>query len=200
MVTIFILGFQSVFALIDLLRFKKHYIDILKTLLLLLLSYLSRVWPCATPQTAAHQVPPSLGFSKQERWNRLLFPSLMHEREVKSLSCVWLLATPWTVPRQAPPSMGFSRQQYWSGLPFPTSSIFIYPSVHPFLHFLFSCSVMSDSLWPHGLQHSRLPCPSLSPGVCSNSCPLNWWCHPTMSSSVILFSSCLQSFWAAGSF
>ena len=49
---------------------------------------------------------------------------------------------------------------------------------------LFSCSVMSDSLWPHGLQHARLPCPSLSPGLCSNSCPLSWWCHPTISSSV----------------
>ena len=44
--------------------------------------------------------------------------------------------------------------------------------------FLFSCSVLSDSLQPHGLYHVRLPCPSLSPGVCSNSCPLSWWCHP----------------------
>ena len=43
---------------------------------------------------------------------------------------------------------------------------------------LFSCPVMSDSLWPHGLQHPRLPCPSPTPGVCSNSCPLNRWCHP----------------------
>ena len=59
---------------------------------------------------------------------------------------------------------------------------------------LFSRSVMSDFLWPHGLQHARLPCPSLSPGVCSNSCPLNWWCHPTISSSVTPFSSCHQSF------
>ena len=45
---------------------------------------------------------------------------------------------------------------------------------------------MSSSLWPHGLQHTRLPCPSLSPRVCSNSCPLSWWCHPTISSSVAL--------------
>ena len=59
---------------------------------------------------------------------------------------------------------------------------------------------MSDSLQPHGLQHIRCPCPSLSPGVCSNSCPLNWWCHPTISSSVIPFSSCPQSFPASGSF
>ena len=65
---------------------------------------------------------------------------------------------------------------------------------------MFSCSVMFDSLWPHGLQHVRLPCPSPSPGVWSNSCTLSQWCHPTISSSVIPFSSCLQSFPASGSF
>ena len=65
---------------------------------------------------------------------------------------------------------------------------------------LFSCSVMSDSLWPHGPQHGRLPCPSPSVGICSNICPLSRWCHPTISSSVIPFSSCLQSFPASGSF
>ena len=59
---------------------------------------------------------------------------------------------------------------------------------------------MSDSLWPHGLQHTRLLCPPLSPGVCSDSCPLSWWCHPTISSSVAHFSSCLQSFPESGSF
>ena len=65
---------------------------------------------------------------------------------------------------------------------------------------LFSHSVVSDSFQPHGLQHTRIPCPSPSPGTCSNSCPLNWWCHPTISSSVIPFSSCIQSFPASGSF
>ena len=64
----------------------------------------------------------------------------------------------------------------------------------------FSRSVVSDSLWPYGLQHARLPCPSPTPGACSNSCPLNWWCHPTVSSSVIPFSSHLQSFPASRSF
>ena len=59
---------------------------------------------------------------------------------------------------------------------------------------------MSDSLWPHGLEHARLPCPSPTPGVYSNSCPLSRWCHPTIPSSVIPFSSCLQSFPASGSF
>ena len=58
----------------------------------------------------------------------------------------------------------------------------------------FSRSVMSNSLQPHGLQHARPPCLSPTPGVYSNSCPLIWWCHPTISSSVIPFSSCLQSF------
>ena len=74
--------------------------------------------------------------------------------------------------------------------------------VHPFsfqswtLLLLF----MSDSLWSHGLQCARLPCHSLSPKICSNSCPLSRWCHPAISSSVIPFSSCLQSFRASGSF
>ena len=64
----------------------------------------------------------------------------------------------------------------------------------------FSHSVMADSLRPHGLQHARLPCTSPTPRVCSNSCPLSQWYHPTISSSVIPFSSCLQSFPASGSF
>ena len=64
----------------------------------------------------------------------------------------------------------------------------------------FSRSVVSDSLRTHGLQHTRPPCPSPPPGVYSNSCPLNQWCHPTISSSVVPFSSCLQSFPASGSF
>ena len=68
------------------------------------------------------------------------------------------------------------------------------PSVH------FSRSSASDSLWPHGLQHARPLCPSWTPGVYSNSCPLSQWCHPTISSSVVPFSSLLQSFPASGSF
>ena len=64
----------------------------------------------------------------------------------------------------------------------------------------FSHSVVSDSLWPHGLQHTRPPCSSSSPRLCSNSCPLSQWCNPTISSFVIPFSSCLQSFPASESF
>ena len=69
-----------------------------------------------------------------------------------------------------------------------TSLLLVYGSVQ------FSHSVVSSSLWPHILQHTRLPYPSPNPGVYPNSCPSSWWCHPTISSSVVPFSSCLQSF------
>ena len=64
----------------------------------------------------------------------------------------------------------------------------------------FSCSVLSDSLRPHGLQHASPPCPSPTPRTCSNPCPLSQWCHPTISSSISPFSSCAQSFPVSGSF
>ena len=125
---------------------------------------------------------------------------------------VWLFVTPWTVACQAPLSMEISRQEYLSGLPCLAQGIFqtkdqIWssalwadplwdePPVSQFSH-----SVMSDSLWPHWLQQVRFPCPSLTPGSCSNLCPSSWWCHPTISSSVIPFSSCIQSYPALGSF
>ena len=72
------------------------------------------------------------------------------------------------------------------------------PLLSPFSHF--SLSDMSNSLQPHGLQHTRLPYPSPTPGACSNSHPSSQWCHPSISSSVVPFSSCLQSFPASGSF
>jgi len=72
-------------------------------------------------------------------------------------------------------------------------------AVRNFMLLLFSCSVVSSSLWLHELQHTRLLCPSPTPGACSNSCPLSQSCHPTISSSVIPFS-CLQSFSGSGSF
>ena len=74
------------------------------------------------------------------------------------------------------------------------------PSPLPISSVQFSRSVVSDSLWPHELQHARPPCLSPTPGVYSNSCPLSWWCHPTISSSVVPFSSCLQSFPTSRSF
>ena len=85
--------------------------------------------------------------------------------------------------------------------PFPKVVDIIFPLINLWrLLLLFSCLVMSDSLQPHGLQLGRLPCPSPTPGVCSNLCSLSWWCHPIILSSVILFSSCLQSLPASESF
>ena len=84
--------------------------------------------------------------------------------------------------------------------------ILLYHIILLFKHFShitfnqFSCSVMSNSLWPHEPQQGRPPCPSPTPGVHPNPCPLSWWCHPTISSSVVPFSSCPQSFPASGSF
>ena len=113
-------------------------------------------------------------------------------------SCVWLFATLWTVARQALCPWWFSRWEYWSGLwgDIPDPGIKFTSG----LVLLFSHSVMSDSLRPHGLQHARLPCPSLSPRVCSDSCPLSRWCYLTISTSASPFSCYLQSFPASGSF
>ena len=122
--------------------------------------------------------------------------------------------------------MGFPRQKYWSGLPFlslgdllnrgiesgsPALAGGVFTTGLPgqpwrvfyVLLILIQFSPVTQlylTLLPHGLQHARLPCPSPIPGACSNSCPSSWWCHPTISSSVIPFSSCLQSFLTSGSF
>ena len=125
-------------------------------------------------------------------------------------------ATLWTVAHQAPLSMGFSRQEFWSGLSCPPPGNLPDPGIEPesltypalaggffttqFSSVQFSRSVVSDSLRPHEPQHARPPCPSPTPRVYSNSCPLSRQCHPTISSSVIPFSSRLQSFPASGSF
>ena len=85
----------------------------------LMLSRFSRVRLCVTPQTAAHQAPLSLGFSRQEYWSGLPFPSPVHARMLSCFSHVRLCATLWTAAHQAPLSTGFSRQEHWSGLPFP---------------------------------------------------------------------------------
>ena len=77
---------------------------------------------------------------------------------------------------------------------------YILRSLFQLLLLLFSCSVMSNCFRPHGLQYARLSCPSPSPRVCSNSCPLSWWCHLTISSSVTPFSSCSQFFPASRAF
>ena len=90
----------------------------------MLLSHFSRVRLCATPETAAHQAPPSLGFSRQEHeWVAISFSDAWKWKvKVKSLSRDRLLATPWTAAYQAPLSMGFSRQEAWSGVPLPSGT------------------------------------------------------------------------------
>ena len=84
--------------------------------------------------------------------------------------------------------------QMWWGI----GMTFIQLSPNPTVQF--SHSVVSSSLWPHESQHARPPCPSPTPGVYPNGCPSSWWWHPTISSSVVPFSSCPQSFPASGSF
>ena len=109
-------------------------------LLLLLLSRFSHVRLCATPQTAAHQAPPSLGFSRQEHWSGLPFPSPMHEsaKWKWSRSVVPNFVTPWTAAYQAPPSMGSSRQEYWSGVPLPSPRRSLAFSNYTFLFSLYN--------------------------------------------------------------
>ena len=136
-------------------------------------------------------------------------------------SRVRLFATLYAIAHQALLSMGFSRQEYWSGFLWPPPGALPDPGIEPAslvspalvegffttsitweakINFQFSHSAMSDSLQPHGPQHARLPCPLPTPGACSNSCPSSWWCHRATSSFVVLFSSCLQSLLAPGSF
>ena len=117
-----------------------------------------------------------------------------------SFTCWWTfsLFLTWTLKNTAAVSIGV--QVYiWPPL---LNSLVVYLGVELPKHRIiqFSHSVMSDSLWPHEVQHTRLPYPSRTPGAFSNLCPSSWWCHPTISSSVIPFCSCLQSFPASGSF
>ena len=124
-----------------------------------------------TPRIIAHQVPLSLGFPSQEYWRGLPFPT---PRDWTCISCIGRSilyhCTTWEAPLSSISSVQFCRP------------------------------VMSDSLWPHGLQHARLPCPSPTPRAYSSSCPLSQWCHPTISSSLIPFSFHPQSFHTSRSF
>ena len=89
--------------------------------------------------------------------------------------------------------------KYFKSILFSRQNIDFLP-IHSFSSVQFSRLVMSNSLWPHELQHARPPCPSPTPGIHSNSHPLSRWCHPAVSSSVVPFSSCPQSLPASGSF
>ena len=88
-----------------------------------------------------------------------------------------------TLPHLPPQSVRLTQRKWKSWKRKGVWASILYPK-----NLLFDHQVLSDSLWPHALQHARLPCPSLSPGVCSDSCPLSRWCHPTISSSATIFS------------
>ena len=135
-------------------------------------------------KTSTGPLQPLVLFSESKPWWFMYKSSetaQMHSSlvEWKLLSSVWFFVTPWTIQ-----FMEFSRPEHWSG----------------FSPVQFSHLDVSDSLRPHGLQHARLPCSTLAPGVYSISCLSSWWCHPINSSSVVPFSSHLQSFPASGSF
>ena len=130
-------------------------------LLLLLLSHFSCVRLRATPWTAAHQAPLSLGFSRQEYRNGLPFPSPMHACMLSRFSCVQLCVTLWTAAHQAPLSMGFSRQEYWSGLPLP------YP-----------LPMASNALSVAWASSATARAPETTPGCCEEhvpDCPQTGW-------------------------
>ena len=104
------------------------------------------------------------------------------------------LVVPFSCPQSFPASGSFPES--WLCIRWPNYWNFSFS----ISSFQFSRSVMADSLQPHEPQHTRSPCPSPTPGVHPNPCPSSWWCHPTISSSVVPFSSCPQSFPASGSF
>ena len=120
--------FSSYYSPPEKISFSEHiaYIICLIYSTFTMLSCFSCSRLCATPQMAAHQALPSLGFSRQDHWSGLPFPSPMYESEKWkwSHSVMSDLMTPWTAAHQAPPSMGFSRQEYWSGLPLPCLNIY----------------------------------------------------------------------------
>ena len=118
--------------------------------------------------------------------------------------CIWDLV-PWPGIETGPPALGVQSLSHWTTgeVPWPdieSPVLFILCSILPSVQFSSVHSVMSGSLPPQGLQHARPPCPSPTPVVYSDSCPLSQWCHPTTSSSVAPFSSCLQFFPASRSF
>ena len=141
------------------------------------------------PWTIACHIPPSMGFSRQEFWGWFPCPPseelnphplCLQHKQVGSLTL-------------APP--GKPHMCVCVCVCVADSLCCILETNKTLqINYQFSRSVVSGSLWLHGLQHARPPCPSPTPGVYSNSGPSHWWCHPTISSSVIPFSSCLQSF------
>ena len=166
---------------------------------------------------AAHQVPPSLGFSRQEHWSGLLFPFPMHESEKWKWSCSVMsdsspphglqptrLLRPWDFPGKSTGVCSPINLNAYIEAPRPIRQCLLVPGQFKVYRncfdqwrhtcsIQFSPSVVSNSLRPHESQHTRPPCPSPTPGVHSDSHPLSLWCYPAISSPVIPFSSCPQS-------
>ena len=130
-------------------------------------------------------MPQRIHTRKHDKW-RGLPSSSQEDSATQAAVCtpvLWINALPTKIRRDS----GFSEYLILNFLSWEADSVQF-------------TSVASKSLQPHGRQHTRPPCPSPTLRACSNSCPLGWWCHPTISSSVAPFSSCLQSFPASGSF
>ena len=154
-------------------------------------SHLSHFQLSANPRSVAHQAPLPMGFSRQESWGGLSCPPPWDPPNpgVKSMSLTFsALAGGFYTTSASWKAQEISRMAQKKAMTLRLCSI------------QFSCSFVSDSLWPHEPQHARPPCPSPTPGVHPNPCPLSRWCHPTVLSSVVPFSSCPQSFPASGSF
>ena len=118
-----------------------------------------------------------------------------------TLGCSMWDLVPWLGIESGPPTLGAWSLSHWTMRKFLCIFTFIFSTGSSvFLLLLFSRPVMSDSLWPHGLQHARPPCLSPSPRFCPSLCSLHWWCHPAISSSNALFSFCVQSFPTSGTF
>ena len=177
-----------------------------------MLSRFSCVQVFATLWTVALQALLCMGFSRQEYWNGLpcsLLQGIFQTRELNPcllwfLHC-WQTLYCWatgealkSIPlglRETLPQRKWRIQLGASCMVKSSFCLFLSAFSVRFSH-----SVMFNSLRPHGLQHTRFPCLSPTPGACSDSCLSSWWCHPPILSSVVPFSSCLQSFPASGSF
>ena len=157
---------------------------------------LNHVWLFATPWTVACHIPLSVGFSRQEYWSGLPFPSPrdlpnpgIEPRSPSTpgrLSTVWATREAHCLKAEAVMKKNTERRKIFV--------VLLWCSVQ------FSRSVVSDSLQPHKSQHTRPPCPSPTPRVYSDWRPSSQWCHPAISSSVVPFSSCSQSLPSSGSF
>ena len=159
---------------------------------------LSRVRLLVTPWTTAHQAPPSMGFSRQEYWSGVPLPSLtLLTREMKIKTTMRILPHSSQIGHH----QKVYQNKFWRGCGVLNSQSLLKELQLSYCYFSSVQSLSHVRLFPpHEPQHTRPPCPSSTPRVHPNPCPLSQSCHPTVSSSVVPFSSCPQSFLASGSF